>query len=511
MDIIFWSHCSSDLIRRYIGPYQLGFFLKENGYSYQVIDFMMKGNKFFRPVDRIIQHTERFITSETKAIGISATFFTLVTKGLTDRFPDTYREAITLLREKYPHIKFILGGSRVEIYPESVTSLFDAVVIGLAEDTLLQLMDFYSDKGPEPKFRRLLLHKTKFYYADDTENKKFDIQTCNHRWAENDLILPHEPLPIEIGRGCIFRCKFCTYALLGKSKYDYVRHPDCIRQEIVDNYEKFGTTSYYILDDTFNDSVQKITDFHAMTQTLPFKINYIAYLRLDLLHRFPETIPLLKESGLVGCQFGIESFHPDASYAVGKAWNGKLGKEFLLTLKNELWNNEILIRLTLISGIPEEPEENLYKDLQWLIDNKIHVWKYQPLMVHEDLDSEYARNATKYGFKFPDPDNKYNWVNDKNNWSRSKAIHAGRKLNELSSPHIYTNIWSMLILMMYGYDLEYIKNTKQSEFNKEKVNEITGLYYKIYERMISIYPKKDDPLLEKMYTDLEVLRKNIMQ
>ena len=40
------------------------------------------------------------------------------------------------------------------------------------------------------------------------------------RFEKNDFILPGESLPLELSRGCIFKCRFCQYPNIGKDKDD---------------------------------------------------------------------------------------------------------------------------------------------------------------------------------------------------------------------------------------------------------------------------------------------------
>ena len=114
----------------------------------------------------------------------------------------------------------------------------------------------------------------------------------------NHKILKGETLPIEVSRGCIFKCKFCAFPLNGKSKLDYLRDPILIKEELQYNYEKYGTTHYFLSDDTFNDSTTKVEQIHKVVTSLPFKIKFTTYLRLDLLHAHQEQISMLEEMGL---------------------------------------------------------------------------------------------------------------------------------------------------------------------------------------------------------------------
>ena len=127
---------------------------------------------------------------------------------------------------------------------------------------------------------------------------------------------------------------------------------ELIRDELINNYEKWGITNYLISDDTFNDSNEKLQILHDMIVALPFKLNFVCYLRLDLLYHFRDTqLEMLENMGLKSCHFGIESFNPPSAKFIGKGLGEDKSKEFLLFLK-ERWQNKISFICTFIVGLP---------------------------------------------------------------------------------------------------------------------------------------------------------------
>ena len=138
-------------------------------------------------------------------------------------------------------------------------------------------------------------------------------------WHETDFIQQKELLPIETSRGCIFRCKFCAYSEIGRKKGTFEKDINLLKDYIVENYEKYGTTSYTLADDTFNDDDERMNEWCDMLETLPFKVKYGGYVRLDLFERYQETAKRLYNNGLRGCSFGLETFHPGAAKVIGKS------------------------------------------------------------------------------------------------------------------------------------------------------------------------------------------------
>lgn len=468
MNVIFLSslYANYPAISRYIGPYQLSHQLRNHGYTCQVIDFIIPTADQALEEQTLFDLVKKFIKDDTLMVGVSSTFF------LGIPFPENIIECIKRIRVEFPKVKLVLGGNLAGYYLPAITDLFDSVVIGYAEDILLELVNFYKTGVDEPIGIKELPHKTKIYRKANLQ--KFSIEECRHRWHPDDCIQPNETLPLEISRGCIFKCKFCSYPLLGRTKNDYTRSMQCIREELIDNYNQFGTTNYFLLDDTFNETVEKVTAFHDMVKSLPFSINYCAYIRADLLHRFPETIKLLKDSGLKGAFFGIESFHPAMSKMVGKAWSGKHAKTFLPTLVNEHWNREVLCYASMIVGLADkntyESVEELRQSKKWLVKHHI-PHRFVPLglnNIQNEFSSVFTRNSEDYGYYHPENKLKdTQWAHRTAPWTRSIAVEIS---NELQSDHTVPGVsgWGAFSFLSTGYQWQEIVDYVYSGINPNK-------------------------------------------
>ena len=221
MDVIFWTCVHSPtFIFRAIGPYQLAWWLRTKGYNCQVIDMVHT-----MTVDELVLYTEKFITGNTLCIGVSSTFFSEFNPKTTQnhwvrRVPRMYVEAIKIIRERYPNIKIALGGGLSDLLFREELSIFDVTIMGEAEDSFLEVLEEWR-KGRKFIFSAEI--KGGRPYITTAKEKHFNIEECSHKFAEQDCIVDGETLPIEISRGCIFKCKFCQYAHIGKNKFDYLR------------------------------------------------------------------------------------------------------------------------------------------------------------------------------------------------------------------------------------------------------------------------------------------------
>lgn len=435
-----WKNRETDPLihfTRTIGPYQLKHWLSHFGIGSQVIDFCQ-----ILSAQEIVDLIAHFKGPETFAIGVSTTFW-----SGTNKIPPNIEEAIALIRDRFPDLKIIAGGARLP--PAISHHLFDEMMSGEAEDKLVVWCQEMMGK------RGLSLF-----------NKKFDITCLSHRFDERDAIMHGEVLPIELGRGCVFKCKFCAHHNLGKPKYTYQRQHQLLVDEMAYNLENFGTTYYNFLDDTVNEDVDKIRNLATISKDLGQPINWTGYLRADLVWAKPETVDLLVESGLRTCFFGIETFNPVAANAIDKGWSPKHGKNFLPKLYHDLWGEKINMHISLIIGLPGEDKNSIKDTFSWAMDNPIGWYWFNALTLYTEKKdsgtmSEFTRNQEKYGYRNVS-DNGY-WENDimNNNTAITLTQHFNtvfmNSVNRISS-------WSSFSAVNVGYDLEEVRQWKMSYF-----------------------------------------------
>jgi hypothetical protein len=482
MDVIFWNGgIKWEAITRYIGPYKIAHWVRKHGYDAQVIDFTDRLTE-----DQLYSATKKFITPSTRILAMSTTFMAnnvyLWSNGVWGKIPEHCLNVIKRIKKEYPNIKMVIGGfasDRVAGW-----GVVDATIMSYTtatEDIFLEYLDHLT-KGTPPPHGQLIFpnwgsdkRKHRMLY-DRARNPKYNIEVDDFKWTTNDVIMEGEPLPLDVSRGCIFACRFCQYPHLGKKKLDYIRGMQYLEDELMYNYENFGTTNYYMLDDTFNDTEFKMQEFYNMTQRLPFKIKYSAYLRADLIHRFPNMAPLLEESGLFGAYHGIETFHPSASKLVGKGWSGTHAKEYIPELFHNIWGGKIPMHTNFIVGFTGDTPENVIDTAQWFLDNKLHSIQFNTLGLYGPgndksrytIQSEFDKNAEKYGFRFTSEktiNGNVIWEND--NWTLGTAYHTAQQATEMIKNVKKVNPWIVQSALWYGISNEEIFNVPYVDYPKE--------------------------------------------
>lgn len=398
-----------------MGPYALAGSLRSADISTTIIDYFTRIPNFFN-------YLETFLSQDTYVVGISSTFLApprfsfaqlkqrsegpaLFYSG--DLWFDHPHELETwllqlkaLLKRKSPRASLILGGakSQAALYRNSPYHLFDQIVVGPADRTLRDFV-LAQKNNVSPKTRTVNGRSVLDNQQDVTQ--KFCPESL---MKINDCIQREESLPIEISRGCVFNCKFCHY----DKKESFKKPLSTLKEEFIRNYELFGTRFYSFCDDCFNDHPRKVEEVCNLFLSLPFKIEWSAYSRVDVAVRFPETADLMVESGARGLYWGLESFNHIVARNAGKGTPTEKVQEFLIQFYSK-YKDICIMEGSFVTGLPGETFESLQELENWLVTNPVlhlitvgalNLMPYVPNLDKTVIDyAEYSRHPEKYGFK----------------------------------------------------------------------------------------------------------------
>lgn len=244
--------------------------------------------------------------------------------------------------------------------------------------------------------------------CEDKFFQDFDFTKSQIYYNEDDHIFEGEDLPIEVARGCIFKCTFCYYSLDNKKLWEFVKDPQVLREEMMRNYINFGTTGYMVSDDTYNDHPDKVKQLLDMYKTLPFDLRFSTYARLDLMLAHPETQEMMVESGLKSVIFGVETLNHDAGKFIRKGMDPEKVKQGLIDFARKY--PEVIIQVNMIGGLPGESFESMKESHRFLTEEaKIYNVSWAPLFINSN--SELSLNAEKHGYKKSD-NNQRSWIRE---------------------------------------------------------------------------------------------------
>jgi hypothetical protein len=168
--------------------------------------------------------------------------------------------------------------------------------------------------------------------------------------------------------------------------------------------KKYGITTYRLLDDTFNDNVEKLDIMRDIVKSLPFKPHFWAYTRLDLLCKHPDTVDKLLDIGVRSMFFGIETLHHPTGKIVGKGYNPHDQVDMIRHMKKTYGRRVNLIG-GFIAGLPGEPKASVQDTMDRLLskDIPLDIVSYRPLFIKKKQfaiwESAFGLDMTKYGYQ----------------------------------------------------------------------------------------------------------------
>lgn len=494
--VFFTDVSDTTIIYKAIGAYKCAHELRKQGYSCLVIDHLHSFT-----IEEFQQCVNHSIGPETLAVGFSTTFMmntdVLVSeKGTTYTnlddgvfFPqglEFQKQALDYIHNINPECNVVVGG--VKAHPNYSNNCVDYVIIGFAESSIVHLANHLAHGSELSNSYRNVWGIT---VIDDKSSMGYDFKNSSFKWLPTDVV-NIRVLPIEIARGCIFKCKFCSYPMNGKQNLDFVRTPKQLQQELQHNYDHFGIDHYYIIDDTFNDNEFKLNNVLTAVKGLTFQPYFWAYTRLDLIARKPETMQILYDIGLRGFYFGIETLDNQAGKIIGKGYNRSRMIETIQNIRQQY--PDVLMHGSFIVGLPGETLESSQQTADLIISQQIplHTFNFKGLVLFKDdkvsWNSELSSRYQDFGYEeIPeDAPNRidFNWQNQYTN--RDQAEKLAIQLNQRGYKSGHYRIPGQVVwgLLNYGTSYTDLQKTHWHELNWQEITNDKQLFLTNYKQKL---------------------------
>jgi radical SAM superfamily enzyme YgiQ (UPF0313 family) len=429
--------------------------------------------------EEVISLIDLFVKNGIKFFGFSTSWYSESDTEYQWLCDDFFREIIS----RYPKLIIVSGGHS----PGVLSNFFDYINFhfqGFSDLSFVEFLKYINNQNNRFIFKKSysltnIVESNIHFIIEDPNN----IETV---FLREDEFLSHQPVPLELSRGCIFRCTFCRHPFQGKKDFDsYQRTPENIAEELKRNYDMFGTTRYSILDDTINDSLEKLNRLRKAIEIakLP-NFEFVGYIKPELLVTKPDMINILGDLGLRGAFLGIESFKNSTRRMIGKGTDIELVKEAVFKL-SEVNNNRVLIQTSFIVGLPDETPEDINNTYEFLVKHHktfCKTWRFQPLNIVNSPSSTHEKSL------FDKDPKKFNYIVEngnilkwKNNFFTNKsAEELTNQIMKKSSAYSYFGGWQVAggwHIGLTDYEIEntpykndfyysYAKTRSMIEFNK---------------------------------------------
>lgn len=221
-------------------------------------------------------------------------------------------------------VPVIMGGPHVTEEPEEALEHANAVVCGEADDLWPQIVADFGAGKLQSLYRALAKPSLANYPILAWEKMDFKQFTLLPRWlyrlfqaigwGRYDINVT----PMETGRGCPYRCDFCTVSPFFGEQVRFRTNENVIKE--LKLLERLGRTFVFFVDDNFAINPPRTKSLLRAMLAAGIRLPWAAQISINLL-RDPELLDLLKRSGCIGVFIGLESVLPESLAQVSKSFN----------------------------------------------------------------------------------------------------------------------------------------------------------------------------------------------
>ena len=332
---------------------------KQYGYRPVIIDFNVLFRRDKYPSDYFLQAAKKILARRPWIIGFGV---------MCNNFPVALLIA-NKCKELAPHIPIIFGGP--DVFMEDIPAMrffkqIDIIVRGEGEITLVETLNALKNNQPLTNILGI------------TFREKGRIQRNPDRPFINNLdrlpYLDFSLLPktksyridtIEAGRGCPFKCTFCSSRKMWRGIFRIKSARRLVRElkQIHSLSGKRKDSCLNLSHDNFLASRKTVEKFFSLIAGQ--KISWACTSRLDLLDA--ALIKKLKRAGCREIVLGIESASPKIQKEIKK--NLPLSK--LPRTLNLLQQNGLRVCLSFIIGFPNEKKPQINQTLRMALKSKL--------------------------------------------------------------------------------------------------------------------------------------------
>lgn len=252
-------------------------------------------------------------------------------------------------------VPVVMGGVHATLCPEDVAQYADAVVMGEAEE-IWETVLADAERG---------VLKT-FYRAPGRPARLHAHPDCSIFGQKNYLPLGL----VETGRGCHFRCDFCS--VQSAYQHSYACHST---EDVIEEIRREPRLLYFFVDDNISADMERAKAL--LRALIPLKIRWVSQCSINAACD-EEFVQLMAASGCYGILIGFESLNPDVLKAMRKGSN--LLKDVYEAGLANLRRHRIRIYATFIFGYDEDELCSFETTLKYALEQKFYLAAFNHLM-----------------------------------------------------------------------------------------------------------------------------------
>jgi len=289
-----------------------------------------------------------------------------------------YQRALHLnekLRKELPNVTYCGGGVHITVKPVETMEEFglDFIVVGEGEDTIVEVCEKLSKNEGLAGVKGVMYRDNGKIVDNGRRDLIQDLDTipfpARHLIDMKPYLMPpgiirgyatENQTTIVTSRGCPYRCIYCgSHNIFGrKTRRRSVKN---VVDEIESLHKTYGIKGIYYCDDTFTLNQGWVREYCEELMRRNMGIVWAGQSRVDQTDE--DLMKLMKESGLVQLDFGVESGSPKILKVLGKGGHGDRTEQIMKSF--ELCKKlDIRTLATFIIGNPEETKEDIAQSFQ---------------------------------------------------------------------------------------------------------------------------------------------------
>lgn len=321
--------------------------LRSAGYSVALYD-MGPQRKGLEDIKKIIKE------NQIKIIGISSFIANhgngmRIAKVIKDTFSDT--------------VSVVMGGPQASFIPDEILLKGNVDYISMFEGevTLVELVStILKGLNPESVEGIAFLRAGKVYKTPARKSIECIDEIAFPAWDLFDLNAYPSPGIILTGRGCPYKCIFCSASIVSGARYR-MRSVDNVVDELEMLNKQYGLRSFFFADDTFTASKEHCIEICREIRRRELRITWEAEARANTV-----TDEIAAEMYKAGCrhvQIGAESGDDYILKTIGKNVTTKTIENAVKTFLR----HGISVVCSFILGNPDDTVDTCYKTIDFAV------------------------------------------------------------------------------------------------------------------------------------------------
>lgn len=329
----------------------------------------------------------------------------VLTVGLSSTFllgPEPLNELIRFIREHNPRAKIVVGGQGIlDMRVDGDITLMvpgaDVFILGDAEESFPEVVQRIK-RGLSLANIPGVIYKTPVGFIGGTQGTSLDVnladfpdfrlQRFNGKFAEF--------ASLEEGRGCVFRCAFCSFHQNNTWRKKSVdRLIAEVKNAVANGYNKITFTGA-----EFITPKDQTAEFCRRIIAEGIKVDFASYARLDILFKNRWLADLMRDAGWKSLFFGVESGDQGILKIMNKNYDVTKVPDTVHYLQDVLG---IKVNGSFVIGYPGETDQTLESSKQvieaanfaYLFFDGFYMLKNTP--VYRDREKLGLRFINKYG------------------------------------------------------------------------------------------------------------------